>query len=246
MYRFPFLMCVLVCALAVPAVSVAMNEWTIIVYQCADDSSSSTLEDAAIADLCELDSIGSQGGLEIIVQIDRGTKLSNLMQQVYTDPNYSGANRFLINKGKWVTEAKLGEVNMGSPKALYDCMKWAAKDHPAKHYFVVLAGHGSGVFSWRGTGSVSSANPGEVSPFDDYEDFVAYDSTDNDCLTVFEVSQVLENSAISITTVILLILSGLIHVMQEWLRCSISFDSAPKLVLPLPQQFQCVVLTMIP
>ena len=189
MKRFSILSTILFALLVCPAMTFALNEWTIIIYQCADDSSSSTLEDAAIRDLIELDSVGSQGGLEIIAQVDRGTKLSNLMKQVYSDPDYSGASRYLIKRDKWQGEGKIGEVDMGSPKTLWDCLKWAAKDHPAKHYFLVLAGHGSGVFSWRGTGSVSSSNPGAVN-FDP-DNFVAYDDSSGDCLTVFEVNAVL-------------------------------------------------------
>ena len=189
MKRYSILSTILLALLLCPATSFALNEWTIIIYQCADDSSSSTLEDAAIRDLIELDSVGSQGGLEIIAQVDRGTKLSSLMESVYSDPNYSGATRYLINKDKWQNEGKIGEVDMGSPKTLWDCLKWAAKDHAAKHYFLVLAGHGSGVFSWRGTGSVSSSTPGAVD-FDP-DNFVAYDSSSGDCLTVFEVNAVL-------------------------------------------------------
>ncbi len=189
MRRNSILSIILLAFLACPMSAMALNEWTIIIYQCADDSSSSTLEDAAIRDLIELDTVGSQGGLEIIAQVDRGTKLSNLMKQVYSDPDYSGASRYLIKRDKWVGEGKIGEVDMGSPKTLWDCLKWAATDHPAKHYFLVLAGHGSGVFSWRGTGSVSSSTPGYVD-FDP-DNFVAYDDSSGDCLTVFEVNAVL-------------------------------------------------------
>lgn len=175
--------------LALPGAARAMNDWTVVIYQCADDTSSSTLEDAAIRDLCELDAVGSTDRVEFVAQVDRGTKLSALMKQTYDDPDYSGATRYRIGKGRWAREAKLGEVNMGSPEALWDCLSWVAEKHPARHYFLVLAGHGSGVFSWRGFGAVSHATPGGVA-FPPRR-FVAYDSTDDDCLTVFEVSRVL-------------------------------------------------------
>jgi len=191
MYRTITTMLTTLALLSLPVAALALNEWTIIVYQCSDDCTSATLEEAAVRDLIELDSVGSQGGLEIIAQVDRGDKLTSFLKSVYGDPDYSGASRYKINRDKWATEAKLGEVNMGSPAALWDCLKWAATSHPAKRYVLVLAGHGSGVFSWRGVGSTSSSQPGAVD-FDP-DTFVAYDDTDDDCLTVFEVAAVLRS-----------------------------------------------------
>lgn len=169
----------------------ALNEWTMIVYLCGDDNNSAALEENQVRDLGEMSNIGSRPGFEIVVQADRGNKLSEFLKSSYSDPDYSGAKRYLVKKDKWEVEAKLGEINTGSPYALWDLLKWVHEKHPAKHYCLIINAHGSGIFSWRGEGGTSDPNPGRVN-FDPASRFVAYDSTDDDCLTVFEVGVVLK------------------------------------------------------
>ncbi len=168
----------------------ALNEWTMLVYLCGDDNDSADLEENQVRDLLEMSSVGSRQGFEIIVQADRSKKLSEFLKSQYADPDYSGAKRYRVTKDKWEVEAKLGEINTGSPYALWDMLKWAAEKHPAKHYCLIVNSHGSGIFSWRGEGNTSDPNPGKVS-FDPGR-FISYDDTDNDCLTVFEVAVVLK------------------------------------------------------
>jgi len=172
----------------------ALNEWTFIVYMVNDDDESA-IEDANIRNLNDMVRIGAGEGNEIIVQMDgrkggAGGFWGSLFGGSKDDLRYSGGQRLTVQKGKIVSEAKLGEVNMGSPYCLWDCLKWAQEKHPARHYALIFNSHGSGVFSWRGTGGTSSSKPGAVD-FDPGR-FVAYDDTDNDCLTVFEIAAVLK------------------------------------------------------
>jgi hypothetical protein len=165
----------------------AMKEWTVIGYFVGDDEGNQPIEDSQIRDLLELDEVGSNGDVDLIVQMDRGPKLTRRMKQYYSDPNYSGGIRYHIKDGKWYTEEKLGEVNSGDPKTLYDTLKWAVEHHPAKRYALIINAHGSGVMSWRGVGSVKDSDPGAVN----FDPFTGYDDTDGDCLTVFEIREVL-------------------------------------------------------
>lgn len=165
----------------------AMKEWTVIGYFVGDDDGNAPIEDSQIRDLLELDGIGSSADVDLIVQMDRGPKLTQRMKRYYSDPNYSGGVRYHIKGGKWHTEAKLGEVNSGDPKTLYDALRWAVEHHPAKRYALVINAHGSGVMSWRGVGSVKDSDPGAVN----FDPFTGYDDTDGDCLTVFEIREVL-------------------------------------------------------
>ncbi|MBF0407391.1 MAG: hypothetical protein HQM10_08555 [Candidatus Riflebacteria bacterium] len=176
--------------LFIPVSGFALNEWTVIVYLCGDDNKDASLEENHRKDLEEMARASSKPGLEVVVQADRGTKISEYLKQAYADPSYSGAKRYVVKNSSWETEAQLGEINTGSPYALWDMLKWVAAKHPAKHYCLIINGHGSGIYSWRGEGNVSAAVPGAVN-FDPNR-FVAYDSTDDDCLTVFEVQAVLE------------------------------------------------------
>jgi hypothetical protein len=165
----------------------AKKSWTVICYFVGDDDADNPIENSQINDLLELDSVGSSEDVDFIVQMDRGPKLTQKMKQYYSDPNYSGGIRYHIQRDKWISEEKLGEVNMGDPKTLYDCFRWAVEKHPAENYALIINAHGSGILSWRGVGSTSSANPGAV----DFDPFTAYDDTDNDTLTVWEIEQVL-------------------------------------------------------
>lgn len=165
----------------------AMKEWTVIGYFVGDDDGNQPIEDSQIRDLLELDGVGSSSDVDLIVQMDRGPKLTQKMKQYYSDPNYSGGIRYHIKDGKWFTEAKLGEVNSGDPRTLYEALKWAVEHHPAKRYALVINAHGSGVMSWRGVGATGSDDPGAVN----FDPFTGYDDTDGDCLTVFEIREVL-------------------------------------------------------
>ncbi|MFZ2957272.1 MAG: clostripain-related cysteine peptidase [Candidatus Ozemobacteraceae bacterium] len=171
----------------------ALNDWTFIIYMSNDDKESA-IEDANLRNLTDMSGIGSAKGYEILVQMDGRPSERGLFGSLFggnkDDLKYSGGQRLVIQKGQFVSEGKLGEVNMGSPFCLWDCVKWAAEKHPAKHYALIFNSHGSGLFSWRGTGGTSSSKPGAVD-FDP-DRFVAYDTTDNDCLTVFEISAVMK------------------------------------------------------
>lgn len=178
----------LVALLALGPTAQARKAWTVVVYMSGDDTSDHPIEDSQINDLLELDSVGSTSEVDFLVQMDRGTKLTQKMKRYYSDPNYSGGIRYHMQRDKWVTEAKLGEVNMGDPQTLYDCLRWAVEEHPAENYALIVNAHGSGVLSWRGVGGTGSSTPGAV----DFDPFTAYDDTDNDCLTVWEIEKVLQ------------------------------------------------------
>ncbi len=168
----------------------ALNEWTYLIYMSNDDNKSAAIEDANVANLAAMKRIPLPAGVEVIVQVDgREGKFFAGLFGGGSKPG-SGCFRYNIKGGELVQEEKLGEVNLGSPNTFYDFLKWATQKHAAKRYCLIFNSHGSGVFSWRGTGSTGSAKPGAVD-FDPGR-FVAYDDTDNDCLTVFEIVAVLK------------------------------------------------------
>jgi len=183
------LLVILALSLAFAGPALALNDWALLVYMVNEEKDSASLEEANIKNMVDMIDVGSTDKVKILVQIDRGPKKSATTSEYYSDPDYHGGVRYVVEKDKWGRTAKLGEVNMGSPYCLWDFLKWAHQNHPAKRYYLTINSHGSGVFSWRGTGGVSSSQPGAV----DFNPgrFVAYDSTDNDCLTVFEIAAVL-------------------------------------------------------
>lgn len=172
-----------------PARCLAINEWTVIVYMVNDDKDT-TLENANFRNLTNMKTWGAGENKTILVQLDGMAEGSSDEQKL----NYKGGSRLRIEKGKLIDEGVLGEVNMGSPQTLWDCLKWAHEKYPANHYAVIINSHGSGVFTWWGDGSVSSSEPGKVvfNPDRRQGRFVAYDHTDRDALTIFEVAEVLK------------------------------------------------------
>ncbi len=119
-----------------------LAEWTFIVYLDADDN---TLEEAALADFLEMASVGSNGKLNIVVQLDR----TPAYDSSYGD--WTDCRRFLITKGATPADGNevmdIGEVNMGNPATLVNFAEWAISNYPAEKYALILSGHGKG---WRG------------------------------------------------------------------------------------------------
>ncbi|MBF0406988.1 MAG: hypothetical protein HQM10_06530 [Candidatus Riflebacteria bacterium] len=154
----------------------ALNDWTVAMYFVADDTESDAMVKSHINAINELAALGNRPNeYEMVVLFDRPKE---------------GAWRFSFEGGKVKVDSKLGRTNMGSPYTLWEFLKYVTQKHPAKHYALIIAGHGSGIFSWRGTGGVNDSMPGSVN-FDP-DRFVGYDDTDKDCLTVFEVQAVIE------------------------------------------------------
>ncbi len=173
-----------------PSVCMAESDWTVIVYMVNDDKDT-TLESANFRNLSNLKTWGPGENKTILVQLDGMSEGSSDEQKL----NYKGGSRLRVEKGKLIDEGALGETNMGSPQTLWDCLKWAYDKYPAKHYALIINSHGSGVFTWWGEGSVSASEPGKVVFNPDRRSggrFVAYDHTDHDALTIFEVAEVLK------------------------------------------------------
>lgn len=216
MKRLLLVIALLSLCFAFPEMALAKNEWTVIVYMVNDGKPGDALEQANFKNLSRMKYYGAGENAEIIVQMDGMADGSSDEQKL----NYKGVSRLRIEKGKIVDEGVFGELNMGDPQTLWDCLEWARSKHPANHYALIINSHGSGVFTWSGTGSTSSSNPGEVifnpdrarkaktdkilnrmlsrhsNAFQNAARnrgrFVAYDSTNKDALTVFEVAKVLE------------------------------------------------------
>ncbi len=180
----------LLALLALPGTTWALNEWTILLYVVSDDKDTG-LQEANARGVQDMVRAGAPAGCEILAIEDltnTGTG-GGFFGGLFGNKKEGGASIFTIGKEGVNVEKKLGEVNMGSPYVLWDFLKWAHEKHPAKRYALIFNSHGSGIFSWRGVGGTSSSNPGAVDFNPDR--FVAYDTHDNDCLSVFEIVAVL-------------------------------------------------------
>lgn len=176
------------------ATAFAINDYTLMIYMVNDDKDHK-LEKANFRRLSQMKRYGAGETNEIVVLMD-GVKTGSSSEDKL---DYRGASRLLIKEGNIYDAGVLGEANMGDPYVLWNFLKWTKENHPAKNYILVINSHGSGVFSWNGEGSTSSSIPGLVLFDPDRPQrrkrkgrFVAYDHTNKDCLTVFEIKEVLQ------------------------------------------------------
>ena len=127
-----------------PASTNGLPEWTVIVYSAADDE---VLEETMWFDVNEMELVGSNPQLNIVVQIDRyGGAFSG-------DGDWQDTRRYLITQDNDLSTIaspvveSLGEVDTGDPQTLVDFVTWAVQRYPAKKYALVLSDHGGG---WTG------------------------------------------------------------------------------------------------
>ncbi|HKY55831.1 MAG TPA: clostripain-related cysteine peptidase [Anaerolineales bacterium] len=122
----------------------SVAEWTVIVYSAADDE---VLEETMWFDVNEMELVGSNPQLNIVVQIDRyGGAFDG-------DGDWTDARRYLVTKDNDLSTISspivqsLGEVDTGDPQTLIDFVTWAVQNYPAKKYALVMSDHGGG---WTG------------------------------------------------------------------------------------------------
>jgi hypothetical protein len=129
-----------------------LAEWTVIVYSAADDE---VLEESMWFDVNEMELVGSNPQMNIVVQIDR-----------YPGA-FSGDGDWTDTRRYWITQdndlehitspvvESLGEADMGNTQTLIDFVTWAVQNYPAKKYALVMSDHGGG---WTGGFSDMSAS----------------------------------------------------------------------------------------
>ena len=128
-----------------------LPEWTVIVYSAADDE---VLEENMWFDVNEMELVGSNSQMNIVVQIDR-------YAGAFTgDGDWSDTRRYLIAQDSDLDHItspvveSVGEVDTGDPQTLIDFVTWAIQNYPAKKYALVMSDHGGG---WTGGFSDMSA-----------------------------------------------------------------------------------------
>lgn len=118
------------------------KKWTVMVYMDADGD----LEEYGLLNLNQMESVGSNDDLNIVVQCDRAPGYDA------TNGDWTDTRRFYITRDDDMSRVtspvleKLGEVDMGQPQTLSDFVAWATTNYPAEHYLMVLWNHGAG---WR-------------------------------------------------------------------------------------------------
>lgn len=119
----------------------SLPEWTFMVYLDADNN----LESAGIDDFNEMETVGSNAQLNIIVQFDRAKG------QDTSNGDWTNTRRYYVTKDNdtstihSVILENMTEQDMGDPQTLTDFVLWTMQNYPAQHYLLSLWDHGGGI-----------------------------------------------------------------------------------------------------
>lgn len=131
--------------------AVDKKKWTVLLYSAADNN----LERALASDVAELEAVGSNKNMNVLVQLDRGENPSSF------SGGWDGCKRFYLNGDNDTSKIDspslkdMGQVNMADPKVLADFVSWGIKNYPAENYMLVVSNHGAG---WQGIAEDESHN----------------------------------------------------------------------------------------
>lgn len=162
------------------SVTVTGAKWTVMLYMAADNN----LENYAIQDMNELETVGSTDQVSVVAQVDRSSEYNT------SNGNWSGARRYFVTKDSNTNIVNssligdLGSVNMASPQTLTDFIQWAASAYPADHYLLVLWDHGRG---WVTGAAALQVRQRQVKA-------IFVDDSHNDEMSLPELSQALGNA----------------------------------------------------
>jgi hypothetical protein len=115
------------------------RKWTLMVFLAADND----LERFAYKDIHEMERIGSNDDVTVVVQIDRsggGPSQTALRGVVERDPQWTRLPSDVFKSRL----ADIGESNTGDPKVLEDFIVDSVTKYPAERYGLVIWNHGSG------------------------------------------------------------------------------------------------------
>lgn len=133
-----------------PKTTNSLTNWTFMVYLDADCN----LESAGIEDINEMEIVGSDENISIVVQIDRISGYDS------SNGDWTGAIRYNVTKDfdtdiiSSPVKQDIGEVNMGAATTLQDFIQWAKSSFPAENYALILWDHGSGIMDGSAPGGV--------------------------------------------------------------------------------------------
>ncbi|UCF07850.1 MAG: hypothetical protein JSW28_09450, partial [Thermoplasmata archaeon] len=123
-------------------------QWTFMVYMGGDND----LETEGILDFNEMEKVGSNPYVNIIVQFDRAAGHDD------TNGNWKDTRRYLVTRDydediiHSTLVGSIDEANMASSQTLVEFVNWSITNYPAERYFLDLWGHGKG---WLGVTSDS-------------------------------------------------------------------------------------------
>ena len=121
-----------------------LKDWTILNYANGNNEYEpemyKALKDSAKAGYDDRNNIVIQIG-RIEREVARIIRPSEKLED--EDELWTGVRRYHVidNKSEYLED--LGKINMADPKSLYEFITWGIENYPAKHYILILGGHGA-------------------------------------------------------------------------------------------------------
>jgi|GEM_PF-4482288 len=170
------------------------KKWTFIVYLDADNN----LDSAGYADMTEMETVGTNIDLNIVVLFDGDTFSGPDTHCYQINPGSRTEIPLTTINPAWTS----GELNMGDPQTAIDFATWVFGEYPADRYLWDMWNHG-GSWNWA----------------------MCSDDTDNDHLTALEVRSIYETVAANTGKTKLFDVAGYDECLMA--DCSLYYDEMP-------------------
>lgn len=119
-------------------------EWTFMVYIGGDNN----LSEAAVSDIEEMSKAAGSADVNIIVQVELGSKYTFALPSYMSDYN---TYRLRISNGQVQSTALGQNLDMANPDTLKGFIQWGVSTYPAQKYALIIWDHGAGWKGRRGT-----------------------------------------------------------------------------------------------
>ena len=137
------------------------KDWTVLLYF----NGNNNIEGDILTGFLTAEEVSENDKMNMLAQLGRAPQsIAHSSYKDEIDGDWQGVRRYVMKKGessqydpvvytsmgthdKQIDSevvADLGKADMSSPETLTDFLKWGIKKYPAKHYMVVMAGHGAG------------------------------------------------------------------------------------------------------
>lgn len=124
-------------------ISKDIKDWSILIYANGNNELEPEISNAKKIS----ETVGSNENVNIIMQIAREDRnLARLLRPLETFPDsddkWIGVRKYLIGLNNSKHLETISDINMADAKNLYDFIIWAVENFPARHYMLILGGHG--------------------------------------------------------------------------------------------------------
>lgn len=121
-----------------------LMDWTILYYA----NGNNEYEPEMYKSMKDSEKVVDKERINIVIQIGRidreVARIIRPRERLEDDDEmWTGVRRYIVEHEKSELLEDLGEINMADPKTLYDFIIWGIINYPARHYALMLGGHGA-------------------------------------------------------------------------------------------------------